>query len=240
MGKSEVKFYLGGIEEVSTVDWPGKIVTLIFFGGCNLRCRYCQNSHILEQKEGMLTNISKVKEEILKNLALLDGILLTGGEPTLQEEALLELARWAKKKGLLVGLETNGTRPEVIEKMLGEGIVDFIALDVKAPLNDPELYKKMTGISEELLEKVKKSLNILRRSKVEHEIRTTIVPKLLKKEDLNKIYEEIGKNETWVWQKFKNSPYVLDKSLNEGFSEEDWREFTEASKNFENVILRFW
>ncbi len=188
----------------------------------------------------MLTNISKVKEEILKNLALLDGILLTGGEPTLQEEALLELSRWAKKKGLLVGLETNGTRPEVIEKMLGEGSVDFIALDVKAPLSDPELYKKMTGISEELLEKVKKSLNILRRSKVEHEIRTTIVPKLLKKEDLNKIYEEIGKNETWVWQKFKNSPYVLDKSLNEGFSEEDWREFTEASKNFENVILRFW
>jgi len=239
MEKSEVNLYLGGIEEVSTVDWPGKIVALIFFAGCNLRCRYCQNSHILEQREEMLVNVKEVENRILKNLPLLDGILFTGGEPTLQEEALIELARWAKRKGLQVGLETNGTKPDVVEKMIREGILDFVALDVKAPLSSIEAYKRITGSQEILLENVRKTLDILKNFKVKYEIRTTIVPSLLRVEDLHKIYEEI-KGSIWVWQKFKNSPTVLDKNLGNGIREEDWNEFLEAHKNFENVILRFW
>lgn len=232
-----MKGWIAGIEGISTVDWPGKVVTVIFLSGCNLRCRYCYNSHILEITSGKLLSLEEVKEKVNRNFPLLDGLLLSGGEPTLQPEVLRELAKWAKRRGLLMGLESNGTRPNVLSSLIDDGLLDFVALDVKAPPNFQD-YSRVTPISPEDVENVRRSLNLLRGAGVEFEVRTTLVPNLLDEDDLGKIYEEV-RGCRWVWQKFRKFPTVLDQSLVE-FSPSEISRIKELSRGFEGVILRFW
>ncbi|MCW1301198.1 MAG: anaerobic ribonucleoside-triphosphate reductase activating protein [Candidatus Nanoarchaeia archaeon] len=232
-----MKCWIAGIEGISTVDWPGKIVSVIFLSGCNLKCRYCYNSHILEISSGKLLNAEEVEEKVSKNLPLLDGILFSGGEPTLQPGVLHELASWAKRKGLLVGVESNGTRPDVLSALLGDRLLDFVAIDVKAPINF-ENYSRITPISPSEVQNIKMSLDLLRRTGIEFEVRTTLVPNLIREEDLEKMYGEV-KGCKWIWQKFRKLPTVLDQSLLE-FSPSEISRIRELSRRFEGVVLRFW
>ncbi len=209
-----MQLYLGGIVSMSTVDWPKNISMVIFFAGCDFRCPYCQNADLIEFKEDFLKDIKDVKKEIKKNYEFIDGVLFSGGETTLQRSALLELARYAKQIGLKVGVETNGSKPAVINSLLKEKLLDFVGVDLKSPFY-VDLFDKVTKSStffkpsEDVIKDVKHTLSLLKRhqDELEIEIRTTVVPGLIfRKEDMLEIAEEIKDLEcVWALQQFRSS-----------------------------------
>jgi pyruvate formate lyase activating enzyme len=125
-----IKLNFGGFVPLSTVDWRGRSVCTVFFRGCPVRCTYCQNSSIVSGTDER--GIDEITEMIQGSLFAISGVVFSGGEPTLQKEALLALARIAKGMGLAVGVQTNGVYPDTLDALIREGIVDRIALDIKA------------------------------------------------------------------------------------------------------------
>lgn len=191
-----------GLEKNSLIEWPGKAVTLTYTGGCNFRCPYCQNKDLVLDPE-KIPSIDG--EEIIEHLnskkKWLDGLMVSGGEPTIHRP-LLNFAQRVKKEGFEFGIETNGSNPEMLEDLLGGDLLDRCALDIKAPLNG-EKYKAATGTDDgKLPEKVEKSMNLLRESEVSYEYRTTVVPKLLVEKDLIDIGKEIQETENFYLQQF--------------------------------------
>ncbi len=167
-----------GITNLSTVDWPGKLVTVVFFQGCDLRCPWCQNVEGISPSDGKDADTDEVIEHIKGLGPIVDTLVVTGGEPLLQPEACLELLKSAKGLGFYCAIETNGSDPQVLERLLP--CLDFVAIDVKAPLSDPKLYARVTGQTRvtDLTDKIKKSLELAISSKAEVEARTTVVPTL--------------------------------------------------------------
>jgi len=130
-----------GFVPLSTLDWPGRAVMLVGLGRCNFSCCYCQNQHLPSRS----VPLRVVEEEIRAGSRFISGVVFTGGEPTLQPEQLAQLAGYAKELGLMVGLETNGSQPEVVKGLAREGLLDAVFLDVKAPLKSNRGYQLETG-----------------------------------------------------------------------------------------------
>jgi pyruvate formate lyase activating enzyme len=160
--------------ETSLLDWPGKVAAVVFLPGCNFRCPFCHN-HRLVTAPGEMPDIPL--DDILTRLGDLagwvDGVVVSGGEPTLHQ-GLPDLLRTFRAAGLLVKLDTNGSRPDVLARLLAEGLVDHVAMDVKAPL-EPERYARLAG-REVDLEAIRASIRIIRSSGLPHTFRTTAVP----------------------------------------------------------------
>jgi len=201
-----------GIEKNSLIEWPGKAVTVVYTGGCNFRCPFCQNSDLVLRPESLP---SIEGEEIIEHLnsreKWLDGLMITGGEPTIHP-SLTDFSQRVKREGFEVGVETNGSKPEKLEELLKRNLVDRIALDVKAPLEAGK-YQRATGIEkDDLPEKIEKSMRLLRNSNVDYEYRTTVVPRLLNVKDMMKIGNRIRETEEFFLQQFvpKNT---LDKEF---------------------------
>jgi pyruvate formate lyase activating enzyme len=167
-----------GITDVSTVDWPGKLAAVVFFQGCNLRCPWCQNVDGINPRGGKVAETKDVIEHLKGLKPVIDSIVLTGGEPLLQPEAGLEILKAVREVGLKCAIETNATDPRALKRLLP--YLDLVAIDVKAPLGDPKLYKKITGLVavSQLVQKIKKSLELAIASKAEVEARITVVPTL--------------------------------------------------------------
>lgn len=199
-----------GFLETSFLDWPGKICSVLFLPGCNFRCPYCHN-HPLVFHPGQFASISL--KEILQRLqsfkGWIDGICLTGGEPTLHADLPL-LIREIKESGFPVKLDTNGSNPEMLERLIDKREVDFIAMDVKAPL-DPFSYRRSTGLSIDLAF-VSKSIEILKRGKVEYQFRMTVVPQLHSEEEIQTLGEQLRAGRRLILQNF-NPENPLDPSL---------------------------
>ena len=198
-----------GLQKVSLLDFPGGICSTIFVGGCNLRCRFCYNRDLVLNSEaipiitsGEIFNFLKLKS------SLLDGVCISGGEPTFQED-LFDFIVEIKKLGLKVKLDTNGTKPEVIGKLLEEDILDYIAVDVKGPFLK---YSLIAGNNIDL-SKLKETITLLKNSSVEHEFRTTVIPELLKEEDILSIAEEIVGCRRYVLQQFSPRSTIIDPAL---------------------------
>jgi pyruvate formate lyase activating enzyme len=171
---------IGGVVDKSTIDWYGNVSLVVFFAGCNFRCPYCQNSGLIPMDSGQEVDRDYLRQRILINMTpvpVLDSVVLTGGEPTLQAEAVLEAARLVRELGLKLMLDTNGSAPEVIESLLEAGLVDRVALDIKAPLN-PTDYGEAAGISdaEEIVANVGRTLDLCMEYGVDVEARTTVAP----------------------------------------------------------------
>ncbi|MHC1585132.1 MAG: anaerobic ribonucleoside-triphosphate reductase activating protein [Candidatus Syntropharchaeia archaeon] len=207
---------LGGSVSISTIDWHGKSVCIIFFRGCPLRCIYCQNHGIIKGKSPI--KIKDIESEI-KNNRFIDGVVFSGGEPFMQFEGLKSLAEFVKKIPLLVGIQTSGFYPERIEEMIREKLVDRIFLDVKAPLSDPELYERITG--KNIVESVKKSIEICN-GRVELEIVTTVFRDLIGEEEIKRISEEIKGTEC---------TYVIQQGIPSQAPSESIRKLLEVSRD---------
>jgi len=160
-----MKLNFGGMVPVSTVDWYGKSAAVIFFNGCPLRCIYCQNYRLLEANN--LVAIEEIEKKILDAKNFISAVVFSGGEPAMQFEALEHLAIFAKKQGLLVGIETNGYYPERLARLVEKKLVDRLFLDIKAP--DSKKYRIVTG-NEKAAECAYRSLEL----KVPIEVRTTV------------------------------------------------------------------
>ena len=187
-----------GIEKFSSRDFPGHISSTVFFGGCTFRCPYCHNSQLVLEPE---TIPSMAADGFLSYLdgrkGWLEAVCFTGGEPLLHED-IEELIRVVRERGLLVKLDTNGSFPDRLEALLGLGLVDRVAMDVKAPL---ERYREVTRSNVDL-ERIVRCADLLRSSGVKHTFRTTVVPGLVGKDDVVKIGEWLNGAAHYVVQQF--------------------------------------
>ncbi|MEM4699513.1 MAG: anaerobic ribonucleoside-triphosphate reductase activating protein [Candidatus Nezhaarchaeales archaeon] len=204
---------LGGILDLSTVDWPGRPCAVVFLAGCNFRCPFCQNSSLIPLDSGSVVSVEAVKERLRGASMLVDALHITGGEPTLQPLGLEALCKAAREVGMAVGINTNGSSPHVLEGLLEEGLVDHVAIDVKAPL-DPDSYARATGVDGSwAVEVVKRSLEVLGRSRVVIEVRTTVVPGLIDREEVASIVSQLPRHDYYVLNQFVPSESVPDPAL---------------------------
>ena len=189
---------IGGLQKVSLIDYPGLICATIFLQGCNFKCSYCHNPELVDPR---LFQPCIKENEVLAFLntrrGKLDAVTITGGEPTIQDD-LAPLIKQIKKMGFAVKLDTNGSQPQVIKALLGEKLLDFIAMDIKGPL---EKYINIAGVPV-AGEKIKESINSILKAGLPHEFRTTIVQSQLTPNDILKIAALISGTSKYALQKF--------------------------------------
>jgi pyruvate formate lyase activating enzyme len=189
---------IGGFQKVSLIDYPGQISAVVYAQGCNFRCPYCHNPELVNP---LLYKDVEAPENILSFLDMrrgkLDAVTLTGGEPTLQGD-LPSFIRDVRNMGYLVKLDTNGTLPETLKALIETGDIDYVAMDVKAPL---EKYSTVTRSLVEP-EKIRQSMDIIMSSSIAYEFRTTVVPSLISQTDLLAIARDIRNARCYVLQRF--------------------------------------
>lgn len=208
---------LGGITDMSTVDWYGNVSLVVFFAGCNFRCPYCQNSGLIPVDSGEEIEIETLRRRIEINLNLLDAVVFTGGEPLLQAEGVMMAAKLVKSFGLKLMLDTNGSLHRIAERLLDAGLVDRVALDVKAPLTADD-YGKVIGLPRlgaKMVEGVARTLELCNSRGVEVEARTTVAPTLSDDpEFIRRIASDIrGRCDVYYLQQFDNTGNVLSPHL---------------------------
>jgi len=196
----------GGLQELTLIDYPGKIAATVFTIGCNLRCYYCHNAELVLpekiKKQPIITEGS-VLEFLKSRVNLLQGLCITGGEPTLQND-LPRFAKAVKDLGFLVKLDTNGTNPEMLRLMVTNRLVDYIAMDVKASLGR---YEEVTGAAIDI-DRLKDSIDFIKQSGVEYEFRTTAAPGITK-EDILEIANLISGADNYYLQTFHDNGKCL-------------------------------
>lgn len=232
-----MKAYLAGKPLLSTTDWPATACCVVFFAGCNLRCRFCFNTPVLEFREEFHVDFSPIFDELKAHRYLIDGVIATGGEPTLQPNALRALAKWTHKNKLKFGLMTNGTKPLVIKKLLDDNLLDYVAVDIKT-IPDEKAYAQITQTSHPLLPDIQATISLLNSSQIEREYRTTLVPSIIDKmEQIEQIMNWIGAKH-YVLQNFRPAKTVLDQELTKSFSAEELDKFREFAQTHQ-VEARF-
>ena len=198
----------GGLEKFTLIDYPGKIACVVYTIGCNFRCPYCHNPELVDETVETKIKESEVLDFLDKRKDLLDGVVITGGEPTMHGDDLLCFMAEIKNRGFLVKLDSNGTNPDVLREAIDKKIVDYIAMDINSPLSK---YERTVGRPVDALA-IKKSIQIIMFSPVEYEFRTTIVKGMLSPEDIEEIAREIKGAKQYYLQKF-----VSTKILNPQF-----------------------
>ena len=195
--------YVGGTV-ISSVEFRGNMSLVIFMSKCPLACRYCHNVELLEDNSEK--SFDEIKKEIDSSRDFLDAIVISGGEPLLQNDAIIEIFKYVKEVGLKTKLDTSGIYPDKIRELLDLNLVDYVSLDVKTTFSD---YRKITGA--DVGDDVKKSMDLINDAGVHLEIRTTYVPTLHTEKDIIDLVGEI-KAEVYTIQQFRNKN-VLDPAL---------------------------
>ncbi|MBI5061071.1 MAG: anaerobic ribonucleoside-triphosphate reductase activating protein [Candidatus Aenigmarchaeota archaeon] len=199
-----------GIQKTTLIDYPGHVASTIFLFGCNFRCPFCFSPNLVldERKNSTKTFTEKeVLETLLERKKYIEGVCITGGEPTLNKE-LPEFLSRLKKNSFLVKLDTNGSNPEMLEDLTAENLLDYIAMDIKAPR---EKYHEAIGVTIDT-RIIERSVNFIRGCGVEYEFRTTVVPRLHKKEDILSICKWLKGSRRYCLQQFQPMQ-TLDKTF---------------------------
>jgi pyruvate formate lyase activating enzyme len=224
-----------GFLDVSFVDWDGRLSSVIFLPNCNFRCPFCHNVNLVLHPEEIETIPFKyVEDQLTKQKGWTGGVCITGGEPTLHGD-LPELCSRIKKMGFKVKLDTNGTNPAMLKELIDRGLVDYVAMDIKAPLTMKK-YSEATGVKAEgLLEYVKESIKLLLESNMDYEFRTTVVPDLHDADAIEQVCRSLRGCKKYVLQRFDVSlgnltidPSFTSKSL----VEEEIQKFLTVAKKF--------
>jgi len=231
---------IGGLESLTLIDYPGKVAATVFTAGCNFRCPYCYSSEIVIPEKIEKQPIIPEKEffDFLDDRnGLLEGVVVCGGEPTIHKD-LPDFMKKIKEKGFLVKLDSNGSNPEVLNKLIQNKLVDYVAMDVKGP---KEKYGLMTGLNDKwdkiMMGKIEESINILKRSKIDYEFRTTVVPDVLKKEDILKIADWIKPAKRYYLQNYRAEKETINPEFmkKKSYSEEFLLEIQEEISSFFDV-----
>jgi len=202
-----------GFIDTSFVDWPGKICAVLFFPLCNFRCPYCHNADLILRPDEIVTISPQAVFERLEDLrGWIDGVCVSGGEPTLQPklQRLLEVVREA---GFQTKLDTNGSAPEVLRQLIDTGLLDYVAMDVKSCL-DEHSYCKITNVTETMLSRVRASIDVLREGRVDYEFRVTVVPSYHGPEDIFRLARDLNGAVRLRLQNFSPGDRILDPALN--------------------------
>jgi len=204
---------IGGLQKLTLIDYPGKLACTVFLAGCDYRCPWCYNPELVLPEK--IKEIKQIPErEFFKFLEerkeLLEGVCIGGGEPTLNKD-LPEFCQEIKKLGYSIKLDTNGSDPEMLKSLINKKLIDYVAMDLKAP---QEKYKEAIGFKKRsfpyLLDRINESIDILKEGKIDYEFRTTMIPKLLGKEDIIKIVQWIGPAKKYYLQNFKTGKDTID------------------------------
>lgn len=176
---------ISGLQKLTLLDYPGRVACTVFLGGCNFRCPFCHNSELLGADAEEFMKAEELLAFLKSRVGILEGVCITGGEPTLQKD-LPELLRAIKEMGYAVKLDTNGYRPDVLKALVEEGLVDYVAMDVK---NSPERYAITCGIESDGfdLSRIEESMRFLMEGAVDYEFRTTVVKPLHDEETIGSL-----------------------------------------------------
>lgn len=227
--------HIHGLQKLSMVDFPNKIAATVFTGGCNLRCPFCHNALLVTRlAESPRIDTEEVLRFLRSRRGLLDGVVLTGGEPLLQKGAADFLAQ-VKDMGFAVKLDTNGCFPEVLAEILDRKLVDYVAMDIK---NSKEKYAATVGIPGFDLAPVEKSIALLMSGNTDYEFRTTVVKELHNAEDIEAIGQWIRGAKRYYLQNFEDSGNLIAGGYH-GFSEEEIRALGDLATPFvEHIGVR--
>ncbi len=238
---------IGGLEKLSMIDFPGYISTVVFTVSCNFRCHYCYNPMLVlantgegesEYKEEDFSVISE-KDLLLflkKRIGKIEGVVISGGEPTLQPD-LKDFIIKLKKMGFKVKIDTNGTNCQAITDLIDNKLINYVAMDIKAPL---EKYSDVVGVKVNVNEIIK-TIKFLLSGVIPYEFRTTVVPGLHTVDDIVKMSEEIAGAEKWFLQRFKSDTELVNNIFKnkETFSMAEMKSMVSlAKKNIPNCKLR--
>ena len=219
---------IGGLQKTSLIDFPKRIAAIVFTHGCNFRCPYCHNPELVSAGPEALDE-NYVFDFLKTRKGKLNGIVVTGGEPCLQKD-LVDFLKEIKNFGFEIKLDTNGSEFNMLDKIIGENLVNYVAMDIKAPL---EKYESVVGTNVNI-QNIEKSINLIMTSGVEYEFRTTVTRELLTVDDFFDIGQMIRGANKYFLQKFLFSK-VLDESFKtaSSFDDEEFKECVQILKSYE-------
>ena len=224
-----------GLQKLTLVDYPGYMAAILFTGSCNFRCPFCHNGRlVLSAKDEPVVSQAEIFSFLEKRRGMLDGVVVTGGEPTLNKD-LIPFLESIKALGYKVKLDTNGYRPDVLESALASGAVDYVAMDIK---NSIDMYPATAGLCFFSPERIERSVDLLMAGNVEYEFRTTVVKEHHSEENFKRIGAWLRGAEKFFLQSFIKSEDTIDKSLNPP-SLEDLQNYQKILRNYiDNVQIR--
>ena len=205
-----------GLQKMTLLDFPGHVACTVFLGGCDFRCPFCHNFELADGTANPVMEEEELLSFLEKRKGLLDGVAFTGGEPLLHKD-LPELMRKIRDMGFSVKLDTNGNHPKLLKEILNEGLVDYVAMDIK---NSPEKYAKTAGVDTIDLSLIKESISLLMNSKIDYEFRTTVVREFHEKDDFRKMGEMIRGAKQYFLQAFTDRDTVPFEGLSAPEKEE--------------------
>ncbi|MEI8217331.1 MAG: anaerobic ribonucleoside-triphosphate reductase activating protein [Eubacteriales bacterium] len=223
-----------GIIKASFIDYPKKASTVLFIGGCNFRCPYCHNPELVFE-QGEELEQGHVLDFLQKRKKFIDGVVISGGEPTIHDE-LVPLIEEIKKLGYAIKLDTNGTNPKFLRKLIDDRLIDYIAMDIKGPLSE---YKSITN-SEVEIKNIEESINLIRNSNIDYEFRTTICKELLSQDQIIEIGKLINGAKRFCLQAYNLKEKILDENRKfTCYTNEEMNEFKVLLEPYiDQVILR--
>lgn len=199
---------IAGLQKLTLLDYPGKTACTVFTHGCNFRCPFCHNAPLVTYRPEEPISGDEFFTFLSRRQGILDGVCVTGGEPTLQKELIPFIER-IKELGFLLKLDTNGARPDVLKEILARGLADYVAMDIKA---SPERYAEAVGLAGFDFSLIEESIRLLEQSGIPHEFRTTVTEELHREEDFEKILSLFSENTPYFLQQFKDSGALIDEN----------------------------
>jgi len=210
-----------GFQKTTLLDYPKHVAATVFFGGCNFRCPFCHNGDlVLSPNTTAAFSPDEIFSYLDKRKNILDGVCITGGEPTLQKDLSSFLSR-IKQLGLSVKLDTNGYQPGVLKDLCGQGLVDYVAMDIKG---SPEKYATICGLSQMDFSRIQESVSFLLSESVAYEFRTTVTKEFHTREDFISISNFIAGAKAYYLQGYQESPQVISPGFH-AYTLEELREF---------------
>lgn len=228
-GKSVMK--IGGLNKLTTQDFPEHLACIIFTKGCNFNCSYCYNRDLVDNKAETIDE-DYVMAYLYKRRKILDGVVISGGEPTIWDD-LIPFIKKVKEFKLDIKLDTNGYNPTMLKEILDNNLVDYIAMDIKAI---PDKYMKVINKKIDF-NKILESIDLIKKSNIKYEFRTTIMKGVHDKKDIIKILKLIGDSKLYL-QNFQYTDVVKDKNI-KSFSRDELLKLKEELKEYPNVIVRY-
>ncbi|MBQ7058691.1 MAG: anaerobic ribonucleoside-triphosphate reductase activating protein [Firmicutes bacterium] len=223
-----------GLQKMTLLDFPGHVACTVFTGGCDFRCPFCHNFELVDGSAPPVMEDEELIAFLEKRKGLLDGVAFTGGEPCLQKN-LPDLMRRVKSMGYAVKLDTNGNHPEMLRRMMEEGLVDYVAMDIK---NSPEKYAMTAGLEKLDLSAVKESARLLMEGNVNYEFRTTVVAEFHEEEDFVVIGEWLKGAKAYYLQSFTDRDSVPFGNLHAPSREEIYTFCRTMQRNIPNTHVR--
>ena len=219
---------VNGLAKLTLLDFPGKTAATVFLAGCNMRCPFCHNSPLVVDMAGAeRISEAELRAFFAKRQGLLDGIAVTGGEPTLRHD-LPELFRIIKEYGYAAKLDTNGTNPRMLDELISEGLVDYVAMDVK---NSPDRYGVTVGVENFDMTPVYDSVRLLEEGRVDYEFRTTVVRGLHDESSFEGIGQWLAGERKYFLQNFVDSGALLDPTM-KGADKEEMVRYLDIIKKY--------